>query len=128
MKQALNQIVAFLLMYAVMLQFFGQLSTVLHYELNKQELTDLYCINKNAPELSCYARCYLKTQLAEHDTAHDANLPVEVQLKFPPLFIVTIQSFSTHFVVENTSIKHLFSYIQLSEQLRGSKYFHPPTA
>lgn len=126
MKIVFNQIIAFILMYAVMLQFFGQLNTVIHYELNKQELTDLYCINKDTPELSCFARCYLKTKLEKHDTSHESNLPTKSQLKFLPLYISDLQKLIPFTVATNNFVKHRFMYIQLNDRLRNRKYFHPP--
>lgn len=36
-----------------------------NYLLNKAEITELFCINKDKPKLACNGKCHLSTQIAE---------------------------------------------------------------
>lgn len=46
-----------------------------NYEMNKQEITELFCINKDKPELNCNGSCHLMQQLKdrEHREAEQIN-------------------------------------------------------
>lgn len=37
------------------------------YEINKTEITELFCINKDKPELNCNGSCHLMQQLKERE-------------------------------------------------------------
>jgi hypothetical protein len=69
-----KKIAAILLSLAILLQSCGNLSIVVGYELNKENLTRLFCINKDKPTLHCNGKCYLAGQLKEHQK--NEQLPV----------------------------------------------------
>ncbi|MCC6818418.1 MAG: hypothetical protein IT245_05980 [Bacteroidia bacterium] len=47
----------------LMLQSLHQLGIIAYYNLNKTEISDLYCINKDKPDSCCKGQCYLSKQL-----------------------------------------------------------------
>lgn len=38
-----------------------------NYEMNKQEITEMFCVNKDKPELNCNGSCHLMQQLKERE-------------------------------------------------------------
>lgn len=38
---------------------------IIDYFLNVSEITELFCINKEKPQLNCNGKCHLKTQIKE---------------------------------------------------------------
>lgn len=57
-----------------MLTFYTMTPAVMwvNYELNKAEITDLFCINKDKPRLQCDGKCHLKTQIDKLES-NDSN-------------------------------------------------------
>ena len=37
-----------------------------NYEMNKAEITELFCVNKDKPELNCHGSCHLSKMLSSH--------------------------------------------------------------
>jgi hypothetical protein len=51
---------------------------LLNYGINKASITELFCINKEKPELKCDGKCHLGKQLKESkDTSSEQNSPPE---------------------------------------------------
>jgi len=40
-----------------------QFVIVTNYQINKEEITEAFCVNKDKPELKCNGKCHLKKQL-----------------------------------------------------------------
>lgn len=38
------------------------------YELNKEYITEMFCVNKSKPTLACEGKCFLRNQLAQIDS------------------------------------------------------------
>jgi hypothetical protein len=62
-RQISSLVLIFLLLSKLLFSLFWQLK----YELNKAEITQKYCENKNRPELHCNGQCYLAKQLKKAD-------------------------------------------------------------
>jgi hypothetical protein len=58
-----NRFLAYFLVVLMLLQSFGRELLVLDYELNKAQVTELYCVNKARPQLHCNGKCHLARQL-----------------------------------------------------------------
>lgn len=54
---------AFFLAILLLLQTFGRELVVLDYQVHKERITELFCVNKNKPELRCNGKCHLAKQL-----------------------------------------------------------------
>jgi hypothetical protein len=61
----------------MLLQTLGREVLVLDYELNKARITELYCVNKERPQLMCNGKCHLAKQLRKADGA-DKKAPAGV--------------------------------------------------
>ena len=57
------RLLAGLLIALVLLQTFGQELRVVEYQLQKERITELFCVNKDKPQLQCQGKCYLAKQL-----------------------------------------------------------------
>lgn len=49
----------------VLLQTFDKFGMIAYYQLNKKNITELFCINKDEPILMCSGQCYLGFKLTE---------------------------------------------------------------
>ncbi len=44
---------------------------MINYALNQKEITDLFCINKDKPEMKCNGQCHLMQELNKTDSPVD---------------------------------------------------------
>ncbi|MCO6501215.1 MAG: hypothetical protein J5I47_12680 [Vicingus serpentipes] len=64
LTQISSIIVAFIFVYAVNFKSF----VTIDYFINQAEITELFCINKEKPQLQCNGKCHLAKQLVKVDT------------------------------------------------------------
>ncbi len=55
---------------------FSDTAIYIHYLANQSEITELFCENKDTPEMKCNGKCHLGKQLNEHEEREQAP-PVE---------------------------------------------------
>lgn len=65
---------AILLVFVLLFQLSSKTIILLHYELNKWEITRNYCVNRSNAALHCNGKCHLKKQL-EADNALSSKAP-----------------------------------------------------
>ena len=75
----MKRVIAVILFFAFITVNFSKVLIVVHYELNKKQLTEQFCINKDKPEMHCCAKCLLKRKLAEDDAKQKAPTLPEVK-------------------------------------------------
>lgn len=63
----LKSLLAILLVASLLLQGLGRLVIVVNYQLNQEQITALFCVNKSKPASGCHGKCYLKKQLDQAD-------------------------------------------------------------
>jgi len=97
---------------------------LIHYEINKKEITEKYCINRDKPQMHCCGKCLLKRKLAEQ----------EEQQKFPafPDIKTDIQLYySNNFTFLSSPEKNKIDLIPTHNSLHslweGIGVFHPPS-
>ncbi|OON67269.1 hypothetical protein B0919_19280 [Hymenobacter sp. CRA2] len=49
----------------ILLQSFSRELLVMDYALHKERITQLFCVNKDKPQLHCNGKCHLRRQLAQ---------------------------------------------------------------
>ena len=97
-----------------------------NYEMNIEEITDLFCENTDKPELNCHGTCHLKKQII----SSEGQDPIESNTLF---YLNEIQLFSSSetsnlIVLIDEEINHQ-SFIGLNySYLEGKSLFHPPQA
>ena len=63
----MKSLVAISLLTMYLLQIGVNVSKLAWYELNKGHITELFCVNKDKPELKCHGKCHLKKQVQSED-------------------------------------------------------------
>ena len=119
-----------LLTYIIILSFilFGIKETVIvsFYEVNKEYITKIYCINKEKPELKCDGKCHMKKMIKKSEKKEQESFP-EGTLELKVLTFVK-SDFNQNFSTIN-KLKELNKTIY-SEHLHGvlsfADIFHPP--
>ncbi len=62
-KSLISSLLLFLMLFS---QFYNS-AVWLKYELNVEEITELFCINKEKPALQCHGKCHVKKELIKID-------------------------------------------------------------
>jgi hypothetical protein len=96
----------------------------LHYQMNVDEITELFCENTSKPEMNCHGVCHLKKQIIQTDQ----NIPIESESVF---YLNEIQLFSTQshqeiLIPSSISILHRTIFKSTYSHLQESRIFHPP--
>ena len=98
---------------------------LVNYEINKKEITEKYCINKDKPQMHCCGKCMLKRKLAEQEEQQKS--PAYPDIKTDIQLYCTGNSFA--FYPGEISQGNLIStYHILHSLLKGGGIFHPPCA
>mgnify|MGYP006921589247 CR=1 FL=1 len=89
------------------MKFFGQISSIiiallfistinfksiltLNYFYNQTEIADLFCINKDKPQLKCNGKCHLATQMDKVEIEEEEELPFNSNINSHNLEITSI--------------------------------------
>ncbi len=124
MNKSLQFIISLVLL-VVLLYTTGNKSWIrLSYEINKLEIIEKFCINKEETKFKCEGKCHLKTQLEESEAPNptkNANIIEEESLT---LFHFNFQSIA----VKNRFIPSSFfeSYQLFYSFFFLNSIFHPP--
>lgn len=67
----------------MMLQSLLHLGLIAYYNINQSEIENLYCVNKDKPEMCCKGKCYIgkrldqsNRQLPAKDTQEERDIPL----------------------------------------------------
>jgi len=72
-----KRVIAIALLSMYMLQLGANVSKLAWYELNKDYITALFCVNQDKPELQCQGKCHLKMQI-ENDEEDRSEAAIEL--------------------------------------------------
>jgi len=95
------------------------------YELDKEYITEQFCVNKDKPALKCNGKCHLATQLTNTDPVQSEE---PAQINYIPQIQLFYQSLEQPFVELNLKTKadERFSLFYSFEPF--VKLDHPPQA
>ncbi len=119
------------LLLALMLfsQFYNS-AVWLKYELNVEEITELFCVNKEKPELMCNGKCYVKGELIDIDIFPETPQSPVTEVSYLPAIkvfvvneIIQIGSSLTDLLASNQS-----TYTTTWESTIPEPPFIPPQA
>ncbi|PJJ59328.1 hypothetical protein [Hymenobacter chitinivorans] len=65
---------AYLLTTLILLQTFSRELVVVDYQLHKERITELFCVNKDKPKLHCNGKCHLAKKLRQA-TSSESKAP-----------------------------------------------------
>lgn len=119
MFKLINTIVLVLLL----LPQFSNTALWVNYEINKEIITEEFCVNKEKPDLQCNGKCHLAEQLTESNQT-PAEQPTEVNyLPQIPLFYQEIDQPFIAINLKSEKIKHSIDFYNYSPVF---KIEHPP--
>src|SRR5579871_1440176 len=102
-KKATNSLIAILLLASFVTVNFSKLIIWANYEINKAEITQKYCINKDKPGMHCCGKCLLKRKLAEEEARQNTpampDIKNDIQLFNGGVAIATLYDLSSYNLV-----------------------------
>ena len=101
----------------------GNSMIVVHYEINKKEITEKYCVNKDKPQLHCCGKCLLKKKLAEQEEQKKSPACPEVKTDIVLYFSHTIYFSDPN---KNTSVTLITADRNLHSLVEDKGLFRPP--
>jgi hypothetical protein len=108
------------------LQCFYNLGVLTYFQLNRDYIAEVLCVNKEKPITMCYGQCFLEKNLDLPVDAGDADaLPVSKQLIDFPIFLVS----ENEYVFEAESPLNFANCLYLDgySSKHLSPPFHPPS-
>jgi hypothetical protein len=97
---------------------------LINYEINKKEITDKYCINKDKPQMHCCGKCLLKRKLAEQEEQQklpafpDIKTDIQLYCSSSFTFLNSSEENKIDLIPTNNCLHSLFESIGV---------FHPPS-
>ncbi|MBQ4822441.1 hypothetical protein [Aquimarina sp. MMG016] len=104
-----------------------EISTVMYYQLNINEIIDKYCVNKERPSLNCNGKCYLMSQMkAKTQSSKENSETIIITESFIPLYFqdTTITLYDN--TITNFNISHNWKPNQLQVINVSKDIDHPP--
>lgn len=91
----MKQLTAIGLVLLMSLQCFYKLGVIAYFNLNREYIAEVLCINKGEPLQTCHGQCFLKTNLnlADESSSKDAEMPLTKQQVEFPVFVVSELAF-----------------------------------
>lgn len=100
------------------------------YEINKEYVSTVLCINKNKPELKCNGKCYLTKQLKKADTPQsdtEKNLPGNSKKSEHVEYLLSGNLKYSIMNIAVLSSSHYTHYVSPVGYSPINEIFHPPS-
>lgn len=97
---------------------------IAYYELNKEYITEMFCINKSRPELNCDGKCFLMQKLQEKNQT-DEKIPLSSHV-LKEISLFPILKMWTNGLESTESRSNPTHYETLIIRLVESKLLRPP--
>lgn len=128
MFKVFNHIVCFVLVSVFLLQSLGKTIVVADYQINKEYIAKVLCVNKSKPKMHCNGKCHLKKELNKADKkekspANPLNEKNEIQLFSQSNLTTDVFNFV---VLNTTNVISDYSFHVSDKHL--DSVFHPPQA
>ncbi|PKR79931.1 hypothetical protein CW751_12675 [Brumimicrobium salinarum] len=122
----MKRIISISLLTLMLSYAFNQLGVFIEYISDVERFTELYCENKDKPEMECNGKCHLADQLAENEEQKqnkELQTPTEILLYQAPNRIEIVQAPECFLEVENN-----FYFISNLRSGISNTIFQPPRA
>jgi len=87
----------------------------LNFEVNRDRIAELFCVNKDQPMTMCYGSCYLDKQLkkeANKKSSEKNTMTEQIQLdRSPQTLKIKSQSFDTPIAHSYTGYSNIYKFI-----------------
>jgi hypothetical protein len=110
----------------MLLQLTNKLGIITWFKINQKQLTALFCVNKNKPELKCDGKCYLKNSLRNSEESETTKSSTPTNNKSTSEEILFFEKPSSNLFLSYHSI---FFFIKYSCKILAAyepKIFQPP--
>jgi hypothetical protein len=121
-----NKVIAIALIFVMSAQSLCKLGMITYFEINRDYIAKVLCINKSEPKLKCNGQCYLKKSIKETEetvpvpaTRSTGKETVEI-----PIFIVSEHAFNSS--TNSTESHDNFPPVKIDVAEFSPSYFHPP--
>lgn len=122
----LRKAVSILLIVLMSAQSLYKIGLVTYFEMNREYIASVLCINKKEPSKHCNGQCYLKKNLRESETRDNAPVnPVREKIEFQ---VFVIEKFTFGFATTDTDFQKNTPYLKLSTSGYYHGLFRPPAA
>jgi len=99
--------------------------TYIYYNIDTDGFIEVFCENKDKPELECNGKCHLKK--ITKTVNHEKNTPIEL-IDFKDIILYKQNITSILFNKNIYQNKPTFQYLNLYSFKLLTTYFHPPNA
>tara|TARA_B100001109_G_C18857745_1_gene472527 strand:- start:2241 stop:2624 length:384 start_codon:yes stop_codon:yes gene_type:complete len=124
MKQRLSSILALGLSFLLIFTLSFKSMIRLSYEINKLEIIEKFCINKEEKSFQCDGKCHLATQLEQADSSEE-EIPAEFRSEINLLLFGPLENESFGSNIES-ELEFIEAYTNLYAFLFSTTIEHPP--
>ena len=127
----LKRTLTFLMLVAVLNQTFNTVSTLVAFQMNRQYIAEMLCVNKNRPEMNCNGKCVLMQRVQSEVDKAQAKGQQMLQNLIEHEVVLFFENWDFNLESEqNLPNFRCHSIITMSDQCRHQFYlsdiFHPP--
>ena len=121
-----KKVISIGLIFVLSLQCLYQIGIVTYFNINRDYIAQVLCINKEKPMTMCYGNCFLKRNLKVGGENEKSTVPVSKIVIEAPSFIVS--EFNYSFSQSATPLAFLYGrYYSIELSGFPSTIFHPPS-
>lgn len=96
----------------------------LDFQIHRETVVSLFCVNKESPELQCEGQCHLDKQLKSDESHKNETNSTKVEISTTVLAPVSLNSQSLQFSEAQTA--HRTLYLMEAYSVYPAPPFHPP--
>lgn len=121
-----TRVLSYLLLLTMVIHASSQFAIVADYLINSEFITNVFCVNKEKPEMKCNGKCHLAKQLKKDEEKKSSGMAKSTEIQ------LILQQTSPQVVTEKTILlstftKDHFGYQELISTHEMTGVFHPPT-
>ena len=120
----MRRLLSILLLFAFITVNFSKVFIWVHYEINKTEITEKYCVNKDKPGMHCCGKCLLKKKLAEDEEKQKSPAMPDVK---NDIQLFCSESLVILYSPEHNKVELISTNLSLHSIVEDKGIFHPPT-
>ncbi|MDF2156512.1 hypothetical protein [Algoriphagus sp. CAU 1675] len=110
----------------ILLNGMGYTLIQVHFYMDREQITALYCVNKDKPEMECNGKCELSKRLFEAKDQNESEAEITLE-ELNLTFLTKSREVGLLFIPEaNHQIVHIPRYQMPHSLDLGKNFFHPP--
>ena len=117
--------ISFVLALTLIIGTLWQTYTVVHFYMNRDAITEAYCVNKDQPSLNCKGQCHLKKQLEASTPDQEETQQTGTTKTSILLFVFAKTDEEVNFDNAFVDQKH-YPYELIATNHFVSQIYHPP--